>query len=620
MADMTLMMRLFANGSGLRSELARSDNSIKAFTNNAKRNFQSLSSSVKSLSAIAGIGGGSYAMIQMLKSSAALDKNLTQIGQTAGASKLEVAALRNDLFSLSKTSGQGVEDLKDGFNSLVQSGLNMKEAKATLDGINMAMAVTGANAQTLSGGLTVAAQAFQFDLSKPGKALELLDKMTVAGRLGNAELQNLSDIFGRVGVNASSAGMSFDKTLAFIETLSLVERNPERLATLADSTLRIFTNLNYMKQAQKALGGKVKFFDASGQRRDALAVLKDMKTEYDKLKTDQERSKFIGKVFGKADLDTIKGMRTLLQGDMITKSSQFSKTITSASGTLERDMDDAISNAVDQTGRLKTALREAADGFIKPINNTIQNSIKFLMDKREKGGLELTGKEMAIGGVATLAGGAIAAMTIGKLARSKGLKLPGSNALGNLGGTAIGVAEGLALQKATGVMPVFVTNFPAGFGGGPTIPLPGPSKIPVPGKGIPLPPILTGGGSLLGTLGTNALVGGFAALNAGSLAAAFAAAPVMASGLVGAAGAAGYGFGSLINNAPNLWGGKDISESIADALFEALHRDYNNPELNNNITIMIDKDGKVITDTKGASKTPAKVRILKRGSFDYDIW
>lgn len=225
-------------------------------------------------------------------------------------------------------------------------------------------------------------------------------------------LENLSDIFARVGVNAANAGMGFDKTLAFIETLSLVERQPERLATLADSTLRLFNNQSYRKEAEKATG--VKFFDAKGSRRDALAVMADLKKQFDKLKTDAQRDDFMNKAFGKADLDTLKGMRILLSGDSLSKANSFTDDIAKASGTLKREMPEAISNAVDQTGRLKAALREAADGFAQPINETLQQAIKWGMDSKENGGLALSGQDMLLGGAGLAVGTLLAARYGGK--------------------------------------------------------------------------------------------------------------------------------------------------------------------------------------------------------------
>ena len=78
-------------------------------------------------------------------------------------------------------------------------------------------------------------------------------------RLGNAELENLPDIFARVGGNAKAANFNLDQTLALVELLSKSEPQAERLATLVDSTMRVFTNMRYMKEAQKATG--IGFYD-----------------------------------------------------------------------------------------------------------------------------------------------------------------------------------------------------------------------------------------------------------------------------------------------------------------------------------------------------------------------
>ncbi|MDG4475441.1 phage tail tape measure protein [Thiovibrio frasassiensis] len=460
MADnMKLFLELVANASGFKTEMNSSKSAVTRFARGAKSELDALKGAFGSVHGqLASLGVGIGA-VKIMMDSARLDKSLTQIGQTAGEGSGKVSALRAELFALSRESGQGVEDLRDGFNSLVQSGLNMKESKEALKGINTAMAVTGANAQTLSSGLTVAATAYNFDLAKPGMALDMLDKMTVAGRLGNAELENLSSIFARVGVNSASAGMGFEKTLAFIEGLSMVEKNPERLATLADSTMRVFTNLKYMSEAQKGTG--VKFFDAKGARRDALDVLGDIKKKYDTLTTDQQRAVFIQKAFGHADLDTIKGIKTLLQGDALDKVREFSATISDAGGTLKRDFSEATRNLIDQTGMLKNDLREAADGFVQPINKTLGQFIQFARDKKENGGLDLDGKEMIMGGL----GGTFGTLLLARYgAKSVGAAV--KKMLGHGSSVGLGVAEGKALEMAAGVTPVFVVNWPGGFGAG----------------------------------------------------------------------------------------------------------------------------------------------------------
>lgn len=567
MTDMKLMLRLLGNNAGLVSTLNNSRGRVRSFSNSVKSEFNGMQKALNSVqNRLAGIGL-TIGAIQQMRLSANLDKGLTRMAQTAGVAVKNTQALRREYFAMAKETGAKVEVLTEGFDSLVQSGLSLKEAKETIKGINVAMAVTGAQAQTLAAGLTVAATAYSFDLSKQGKALELLDKMTAAGRLGNAELENLSDIFGRVGVNAASAGMGFENTLAFIEALSLVERSPERLATLADSTLRVFTNANYMKAAQKATG--VRFFDASGSRRAALDVFADIKKQYDKLKTDKARSAFIQKAFGKADLDTIKGVRTLLQGSSLDKMAQFNRNIAAAGGTLKRDMGDALSNAVDQTGRLKATLREAADAFIQPINEGISKAIKFGLNEKSKGGLGLSGKQIILGGLG-LGAAALLTARMGKGLASKLLSSGGS--------LATGVAAGKAVEYAAGVTPVFVVNWP------------GNGAIPVPGIRMP--------GGIDKSVGkaTDAAMKGMLLRGAGFL--------LGRAGLAGTAGAAGYGAGTLLNKgagmlAGSITGGRYADEGwLGQLLYDLAHKDAKN-EIN--ITTHIDEKGRTTTTADGVN-------------------
>ncbi|HBW09155.1 MAG TPA: phage tail tape measure protein [Pseudomonas sp.] len=378
------------------------------------------------------------------------------------------------------------------------------------------------------------------DGSAEGEARLLLDKMVVAGRAGNAELENLPDIFARVGSNAKSSNLSLDQTLALVETLSLVEPNAERLATLTDSTLRVFTNANYMKSASKATG--IKFFDKDGSRRDALEVINDIKAKYDKLGTDAQRFKFINNAFGKTDLDTQRGLKTLLDADSLGKLDQVFTEVRDASGTIARDLPDAIGNAVDQTNRLKGALREAADGFAKPVNDTLSGLIKWGMDSKESGGLGLDGKDM-------LLGGAVGAAGLFGAARYGGKAISGI--AGKLGGTAAGVATGKALEEAAGVQPVYVVNMPDSLGGN----LGAAEKLADTAGDLVSPKTMTWLKSLLGTSVT-----ALPAMGSGAMATAGAA--------VAGAGAAGYGVGTLLND--YLIDGTAVGDAIGKAVAYAI--------------------------------------------------
>ncbi|WP_051554247.1 phage tail tape measure protein [Desulfobulbus elongatus] len=444
---MQIYVEMLGRSGNLRTELNTAKGAVRSWGNAVRSEFtalRNLGGSVQGKLAALGIG---FSAVKIIGDSARLDKSLTRTKQTASATAGEMALLRHELFTMAKLTGQPLEELRAAFDALVQSGLDYKSALETIRGVNIGSAVTGAKSEVLSGGLTVGATAFNYDLSKPGLALDLLDKMTVAGRQGNAELENLSDIFARVGVNAASAGMGFEQALAFIEGLSLIERNPERLATLADSTLRLFTNQKYMKTAQKATG--VRFFDRNGERRDAMAIIADIKKQYDRLTTDAQRANFIQKAFGGADLDTQKGMRTFLQGDALDKVGQFTRELGNAGGTLVRDLDEATGNMVDQVGMLKNDLREAADGFVKPMNATLAEWIKWARRSKEDGGAGLSGEDMIKYG----AGGGLGLLLLGRYGGMAAKRLFSGPA-----GLAAGVVQGKAFEHMAGVTPVFVVN------------------------------------------------------------------------------------------------------------------------------------------------------------------
>lgn len=500
-SNLDLALRFSADVTRLMGGLAKGEGGVRKFGRAARQEMEQLGhfmGSVEGKLAQLGIGVSAVALgVQ----SARLDKDLKQLQLTAGATADEAGRLRRELMEAQIATGQGADELKAGVDALIAGGLSMAEATATVDPMAETLAVAKTQADALAKAMGVAGKQFDIDLSQTEQARLLLDKMVVAGRAGNAELENLPDIFARVGGSARSSNLSLEQTLALVETLSLVEPNAERLATLTDSTLRVFTNSKYMQGAQKATG--IKFFDAKGSRRDALVVIKDIKSQYDQLATDTQRFKFISKAFGNTDLDTQRGLKALLDGDSLGKLDEVFAQVSNASGTIARDLPDAIGNAVDQTGRLKGALREAADGFARPINDTLSGLIKWGLDSKQNGGLELSGAEI-IGGSAAGALGLFGAARYGGKA-IKGLA-------GKLGGTAAGVATGKVLEEAAGVTPVYVVNMPDSLGGA-------------------LSPVdaITGGKGKLGKLLAGAGRFGMPAL------------------AVAGAGAAGYGVGTVAN-------------------------------------------------------------------------
>lgn len=568
---MKLALEIIGSSAGAQAALRQTQSSVRAFANNARQEFKSIQGFFGStMGKLAGIGAG-FGAFQLLQGSAMLDKSLTRIGQMAGVGKDKVKQLRDELFTMSEQTGSKIELLGEGFERLIASGANWEQSRSMILAINTATAVTGSNAETLANAMTTAGEVFkELDLSKAETAKNILDKMAVAGRLGNAELENLSSIFARSAMSAQSAGMSFEQSLSFIEALSQVERSPERLATLADATLRIFNNMSQVKRLERA---GFKFFNSDSSRRDAFEVLNDIRAKYQSVNTDLGKLKFIESVFKGADERTVRGLRILLGGTALESGKLFEEKIKQAGGTLDRDLTDAIDNSIDQVGRLNAALRNAAESFVKPINRGITKTVKFMQDEYGMSGGQIAGV-----GAASL----LTAYLGGKMLKGWAGRLLQAGT-----GTAGGVAAGKALEAAAGVAPVFVTNWPLGGLGGVGV-----------GSGIP------------------GIAGGIGKKTAVAAAAGFGA-PVLAASMVGLGlfGAYKINQKNTDTRIAEIELQKRISQTgyasdeIRDAIFQA--KGLTPPV---NIEITIDKEGRQIVKSN-ASDTKSAVTTRNRGSF-----
>ncbi|WP_160286826.1 phage tail tape measure protein [Pseudomonas knackmussii] len=401
---------------------------------------------------LAGLGVG-LAVGQQFSGSAQLDRALIRTRQTAGMSIAQMDEWRGEGFRIAKQYGVDRDSVDQGFNTLIASGVNYNAAKLAADAIGRTTAITGADSGVLGKAVVAGASAFNVDLNKEGAALDLLQKMTVAGRLGNAELENLADIFPKIGGAAASAGMNIQQALAFTETLSTVEMQPDRLGTLAESTLRVFSNKQYRDNVTKSTG--VQFFNKDGSSRNPEDVFSDLKRKYDGMATDQARAKFMGVVFKGMDQDTVRGWRIMLSGNRLDTFKEQGKAVGKAASVGQDDLKENTDSATGSAARVRATLREAMDRMSRPVNKALADAGTYLLDD-----LKLSGGDLLAGGLAAGVGtyyaGRGAKAGVGKLLNKF---LGGPETLKN-------VAVGKALEEATGVTSVFVTNWPADLSGG----------------------------------------------------------------------------------------------------------------------------------------------------------
>lgn len=398
---------------------------------------------------LAGLGVG-VGVVAGLKANSELERVLIRTKQTAGMTNEEKDEWHTEGWRIAKTYGASRADVDTGFNTLIASGVNYDAAKKTGDAIGQANAITGANPAILGKAVVAASGAFNINLNKEGAALDLLQKMTVAGRLGNAELENLSDLFPKIGGAAAAAGMSIEQALAFTESLSKVELQPDRLGTLAESTLRVFSNKQYRDQVAKVTG--VNFYNKDKSSRNPEEVFGEIKRKYEAMKNDEQRAKFMGVVFKGMDQDTVRGWRSMLTGDRLDDLKSGAKTLGNAEPIYSKDLKENTESSSGTAARMKATLAEAMDRMAAPLNKGLADMGSYLLDD-----LNLSGAQMLAGG---------AALGVGGYYAGRGAKA-GAGALLNkfMGGpeTLKNIAVGKVLEEATGVTSVFVTNWPGGM-------------------------------------------------------------------------------------------------------------------------------------------------------------
>lgn len=445
----------------LRQSVERTESAFRRLAQNGGRNLLALKTvaagvrqefdRIKSLGSsaqgqLAGLGVG-VGIVAGLSGSARLDRQLIRTKQTADMSPAQKDDWKKEGFRIAKDYGLSRESVDSGFNTLIASGVKYDPAKKTADAIGQASTITGADSAVLGKAVVAAASAFNIDLNEGNAALELLQKMTVAGRLGNAELENLSDLFPKIGGVASAAGMSIEQALAFTEALSKVELQPDRLGTLAESTLRVFSNKQYRDQITKSSG--VGFFNKDGSSKNPVAVFEELKRKYSAMKTDAERAKFMGIVFKGMDQDTVRGMRSMLTGDRLDDFRNGTAELKKAEPIFNNDLKENTQSASGTAARMKATLGEAIDRMATPINKSFADMGSYLLDD-----LNLSGEQMLLGG---------AALGVGGYYAGRGAKAGAGTLLNKVMGgpeTLKNIAVGKVLEEATGVTSVFVTNWP----------------------------------------------------------------------------------------------------------------------------------------------------------------
>lgn len=584
--------------SGIASRVRNSIMSLGSASKEVKRDFDDMSRHVTTgLKAIAAsyytlnkIKPGIAAAGDLQESMIDVRMNLMESGKDAAALNKELADVRRTAVDVSKVAPFGAKEVIDIENVFLKAGLKIQDVVGKRGAAYAATALATLSKElpeTIAESMVMMATPFNVKGSQFGELADFIQRVDAASATTIPELME-----GMKYLSGTAAAMK----LSWQDTLKLqglVAQSGLRGSMGGTSLNAFLTRLTGGTRAVKHMLPKInamlagrgakplEFFDKQGKMKTIPAIIDNMRQALKRL-TEQEKLVVMQRVFG--DEGARAALALIKEGDASWES--FGKNVEAAANITDK-MNERLkgvnANIKALRGTAQTTLASLFDPLLTPLAkvismlNNIVGKIGQIADSSPalsgvfSGGLTAGALGIGAYGIYKLLKGGVAGSRV--LKGMGGLK----GMLAGMGGTAAGIAQGKAVEAATGVTPVFVTNWPAGgLGVTPAVGVPGGGKIPI------------------GTMAKWAGLGGLAL-------------------------AAGYGAGTGINMVAGgvsglITGGKHKGSGwLGDMFYDFLHK-AESPEVNNQINITIDKDGRATTTTNNSRNTDTKVN-LNRGSF-----
>jgi TP901 family phage tail tape measure protein len=521
--------------------------------------------------------------------------NLAGGAKEAGVLARELAEVKRSAIEISANAPFSAEDVVNIENALLKAGMALPDVtgKAGAAFAATALASLTGSAPELIGD-SLARIGSQFDL-KGGQYGELADWIVKVDDASATSVPELIQGLRMAGSNAQALGISAKDS---ITTLGALAPLGERAGSSFNNMLIGMVGVN-SEQKKMLAAAKLSFFD-KGKFIGLDQATALLRKRFGGMKDDQQRLTVLTKIFGE---EGARAANTLIgSAKGFSEIEQAAKTALGLQDKMAIWAEGFNASMKKLGGTTRSTLASLFDPMLATLTkisnlaNTVVGKIGAIAEEY-KG---VTTAVNAVGASAVVAGGGYALWQLAKggLAGSRVLKGLGGlkGVLGTVTGAASGIAAGKAVEAATGVAPVFVTNWPNGFGGG---------------AGAPGAADIATSAGWLGRF-TGLAKGALAAESMTALAGMGAGTIAAAAALVLGTGAAAYGAGTLAND--YLIEGTAVGDAIGEQL-NRLFAFFGNEESKRAIEInmAIDAQGRVVATSNDMT---TKVNpTLNRGNF-----
>jgi hypothetical protein len=577
------------------AQAKKNTDAMKRFGRDGAKNLSVLSQSIRGVSRGLDSLGNRYtalltggAGLGAAKMVMDLSMRFTRLGISAGKSAAEMDKLKKKIYETAQAPDIRVDpsEITSAIESIVEKTGDLDFAEKNIRNIGIAIQAMGAEGKDIG---DILGEFQKIGIIDPKDVLETIDSLNAQGKMGAFTLKSLAALGPRV-INAYTAMGRSGKTAltemgAALQVIMMGAGSEDQAATTFEALMRVLGDAKKVQLLQK---NGIQVFDpkALKEGQEILRPINQLMAEI--IRNASGKRTVLSKIG--FDGDSIKAFNKI-QSDFL-KTKRFESLekfmAVQADGTTTlNDSARAAATASAAMTNLLTVWKQFAD-------NSLAEPIQALADGLNKIGPENTGrviKGLAIGGAAL--GGVVVANKVARF---------GGRMLGFMKGKKGGGIAG-ALGEASGATPVFVVNMPGGGLGFPG----GQESIGSYGKRAK--GLLTGAAGKAKGLAGTALAFGRAPLALAGLTAGSAA--TIAGGSL-AAGAAGYGVGTLIERyglgsiMKGATGGKYQGSGAFGAwLYDKLHKET---EVGGTLKVEI------------LSEKPTKVKELKaKGAMDIDV-
>ena len=291
------------NGSKAMKEGAEATKDFAETQQKLSGGFDNIKGAIKTfLSLGSAVNGLRSVFNETFESVKTLDKSFAQIAMVTDYSVQEMWSSYGKYAEMANELGQSTQSVIQASGLFYQQGLETNEALELTEDTMKLATLAGLDFEKATSQMTAALRGFHMEMNEGGRVTDVYSELAAKAA---ADVQQIAYAMSKTASIASSAGMEFETTSAFLtQMIETTQEAPENIGTAMKTIIARFTELkenvagtadsefedldyNKVDTALKSVGVSLK--DASGQFRDLDDVFLELSQKWNTLDRNSQR-------------------------------------------------------------------------------------------------------------------------------------------------------------------------------------------------------------------------------------------------------------------------------------------------------------------------------------------